>query len=676
MPSRKLVVEVIGDSKSLERTFRKASAETTRLGKATQTAAPQVKRLQGSYVGTTAAALAFGAAIKSSFGELFESQKVAAQTEAVLKSTGRVAGVTAEDVDKLATSLLNVSGVDDEVIKRGENLLLTFRNIRNEIGDGNDVFNQATRAALDMSVAMGEDMQSSALRLGKALNDPVRGLTALRRVGVQLTKAQEQQIKAAVAAGDTLRAQKIILEELNAEFGDSAKAAGQTLPGQLSRLRENSKNLGADLAGVLLPALVDITDALNRFAGALKGLNDGRGFKGFADNMFQALSSKEVVKFITLGPFFDSVTNGLGITGKSAGEKAGEEFAKGFGREFQKSLVKGLTLKLPPINTAGAEGIIAFFRGEIRQPGIATPFLDLQQASAEATKSVLDDLALIRRRITVLQGRLERAGTLKAQTDLQNAINQERQAEAAILALLQSQARARRAAAKEAAREAAERRREARARAAQLRENAQFRVLGLGPEGTTLVPGVKQLRSQLGRLSDAVKGTFLDTGKTRSLLANIRKLLSGSLGKLSDDVRRTIADLLADIDQQLKDHEKSGPRTKFKIVNPGQILEGLGLTPEQERAARARLSRVGQGGTMAGGSSTTAFGRPIGQAGATGGRPRRGKGIGPDAGGPLTVNLVVDKKVLARVVLSELQRENRRRSSNARGPAAGNALGV
>ena len=74
---------------------------------------------------------------------------------------------------------------------------------------------------LDMSVALGQDATQSAIQLGKALNDPVKGVTALRRVGVSFTAAQIKQIKTLVATGKTLQAQKLILRELNQEFGGS-----------------------------------------------------------------------------------------------------------------------------------------------------------------------------------------------------------------------------------------------------------------------------------------------------------------------------------------------------------------------------------------------------------------------------------------------------------------------
>jgi phage-related minor tail protein len=103
-------------------------------------------------------------------------------------------------------------------------MLLTFRNIRNEAGKGNDIFNRSTRVLLDMSKALGVDSSKAAIQLGKALNDPVKGITALRRVGVTFTEQQQKQIDTLVKSGRTLDAQKMILRELTKEFGGSAVA--------------------------------------------------------------------------------------------------------------------------------------------------------------------------------------------------------------------------------------------------------------------------------------------------------------------------------------------------------------------------------------------------------------------------------------------------------------------
>lgn len=588
MAKRRLIVEVIGDASSLERTFKRAEVSTSRLGKATTTAAPRMRALSGAYVGTTAAALALGGAVKASFSELFESQKVAAQTEAALQSTGYAAGVAAEDIDKLAASLMEMSGIDDEVIKSGENLLLTFTNIRNEVGVGNDIFNQATKAALDMSVALGTDMQSSVIRLGKALNDPVKGITALRRVGVQFTDAQRDQIAALVKTGDTLEAQKIILKELQVEFGGSAKAAGETLPGQLSKARESAKNLGATFAEILAPAIIDATEALNDFLTGLQKLNDSPraaagGFLSFFKSDF-ARRAGEVLP--TVGPLVGALNTAF----HKAGKESGEKFVEGFADAVANS----------PRAEAAAARAAQSLGGKLKravpkpQPGASTPFLNLLGANADATKSLFDDLAIARRRIDVLAVRLRRAGTLKAKTELRQELNTALQTEQQILATIRAQNKATEDARKEAAKAAREARQRAAARQRQITENRQFRALGFGPGGSELVPNAESLRKTLGRISEAVKGTFLDTKANRSMFAAIRRVLSGQLGKVSAEVRAFIDGLLDDIDDSLDDRSKNLGQ-KWRKINADAFLRSLGLnlTPEQYRKLRAGLLGLG-----------------------------------------------------------------------------------
>jgi phage-related protein len=178
-----------------------------------------------------------------------ESAKVTAQSEAVIKSTGNVANISADQMGDLANAIAAKTGVDDEAIQSGENLLRTFTDIRNGVGEGNQVFSDATSIMVDMSAALGQDMSSSAMQLGKALNDPVKGMTALQRVGVTFTKQQKDQVAAMAAAGDTAGAQQLILSELRKEFGGSAEAIAT--PWQ--KLKVTLGNVQEDLGAKLIP---------------------------------------------------------------------------------------------------------------------------------------------------------------------------------------------------------------------------------------------------------------------------------------------------------------------------------------------------------------------------------------------------------------------------------------
>ena len=254
MGNPEIVVEYIAKTTQLQKG----------LGEAERSAEGTGKKLKGMGRMAVAAAGAAGLAalvgtLKIGVDEMSEAAKVGAQTEAVLKSTGGAAKVSAGHVADLAGALMEKSGVDDEAIQSGENLLLTFTNIRNGVKKSDKVFDQTTKTMLDMSVALGQDTKTSAIQLGKALNDPIKGVTKLQKVGVTFTDAQKEQIKTLTESGDTMGAQKVILQELQREFGGSAEAAGKTLPGQIAILKESFNNLAGDLVKTLVPALQKIT---------------------------------------------------------------------------------------------------------------------------------------------------------------------------------------------------------------------------------------------------------------------------------------------------------------------------------------------------------------------------------------------------------------------------------
>jgi hypothetical protein len=233
----------------------------------------QLNKVRGNFqaLGRNAAIAGVGigivaSALGKSVQNAAEAQKIMSQTEAVLKSTGTTANGTAADIANLSETLSRQTAVDDELIQSGANLLLTFKNIQNQSGLNNDIFNQTVQATLDVSRAMGTDASTEAIRLGKALNDPVKGLSALSRVGIQFTAQQKEQIKALTESGDLLGAQKIILAELQSQFGGSAQAYAQTFAGQIELLGIELENFSEEIGVIVMPALRSLMDGLREMA--------------------------------------------------------------------------------------------------------------------------------------------------------------------------------------------------------------------------------------------------------------------------------------------------------------------------------------------------------------------------------------------------------------------------
>lgn len=238
-----------GIESKLDAVDRKASGTSKSMGLSFGSIASAAAKVAG--------VIGAGLGIKDLISNASAAQGNLAQMDSVLKSTGGAAGMTKDELLKLADAQGSMTKFSKGTNIESENLLLTFTNI------GKNVFPSALSAVNDMSQALGQDTKSSCIQLGKALNDPVKGITALSRVGVSFTSQQKEQIKAMVKAGDAAGAQKIILAELQKEFGGSAEAAGKTFGGQLTILKNSLTSIGTSIMSNVMPYLTDFTTSIN-----------------------------------------------------------------------------------------------------------------------------------------------------------------------------------------------------------------------------------------------------------------------------------------------------------------------------------------------------------------------------------------------------------------------------
>ena len=276
--------------------------------------------------GVAAIGIGMGLAIRTGIGELKDYQTNVANTEAGLKSTKGVANVTRKSIEDLSASIERKTGIDGDQVHAAQNFLLTFTKVRNEVGKNNDVFNQATQAAVDLSVRGFGSMDSTSKMLGKALQDPVKGINAMSRAGVTFTASQKETIKSLVESGDLLTAQKMILKEVNNQVGGSADAYGKTLPGAIDRLKRGFEAVAFSITTALAPALTTaidwalvnmpkfqaaVTDALavaqpyiKAFGTVIQQVFSGTGESG---NKVRGIMASLRSTMITLGPAFQTI---------------------------------------------------------------------------------------------------------------------------------------------------------------------------------------------------------------------------------------------------------------------------------------------------------------------------------------------------------------------------------
>ena len=250
--TERLLVRIDATTESLRRELKKADDAVASSSSKMEKAVEKINK-SFSLLGVAIGAAGIGLAFKKVFDATAEQERVTAQLNATLTSTGFAAGKTADELLATASSLQKITRYSDEAVVGAQNLLLTFKDIKG------DNFDRATKAILDMSTAMGQDLKSSTIQLGKALNDPIKGLGALTRVGVQFTDAQKDLIKNMAETGRVAEAQVIILQELESQFGGSAEAARNTLAGAL----EGLSNAFGDLFEAQGSALGPMKQSLN-----------------------------------------------------------------------------------------------------------------------------------------------------------------------------------------------------------------------------------------------------------------------------------------------------------------------------------------------------------------------------------------------------------------------------
>lgn len=200
-----------------------------------------------------------------------ESQRNISVLNATLQATGANAWTSSKEIQDMASSLQSLTNYDDDSIIKMQTVLLGFKNITG------DSFEHATKAILDMATVMDMDLSSAAQAVGKALDDPINGITSLQRQGFRFSDSQKAVIQSLIDTGDVAAAQKIILDELDSTYGGAAESA--------VRASVQIKNAWGDLqegVGSFLSGLVD-SNAGKKLAGIISYVADA--FVTFKENV-------------------------------------------------------------------------------------------------------------------------------------------------------------------------------------------------------------------------------------------------------------------------------------------------------------------------------------------------------------------------------------------------------
>ena len=277
--SAKLLLEIAGDSTSAVAAVKK----TTQATDEAQSAAKKT----GSSIGGIAKGVATGFAVakvvdfgKKVVGAAYESKQAHDRLVAVFKGVGDAQGTAAAAAEDYAGKLSAQTGIDDELIMSGQAILGTFHSVSGQVGRTAGIFDRATAAGADLAAAGFGTIEGNATQLGKALEDPAKGLAALAKSGVTFTEAQKDQIKqmtAGKASAKELADANLKVATSQKAYNDAVKKHGASslqARDASRKLEDSQKDLqktqgkGSDLLGAQKIVLKGVEDQVKGTAQA------------------------------------------------------------------------------------------------------------------------------------------------------------------------------------------------------------------------------------------------------------------------------------------------------------------------------------------------------------------------------------------------------------------------
>lgn len=247
--------------KGINGALKDAEASVNQFGKTADTRFGQATKNVQAFTSRAAipAALALGSIVGATikFAGAAEEAEVANRRLAQVLSSMGYSEATAR-VSAYADQLERQVAVDGEVIKATQAKLATFENLTRTANETGGAFDRATVAALDLAAAGFGSAETNAIQLGKALQDPIKGITALARSGVTFTAQEKEKIKTLVESNRILEAQDLVLKAIEKQVGGTAAATAT----DSARMQIAFENMQEAIGAALLPVLRQLTSIL------------------------------------------------------------------------------------------------------------------------------------------------------------------------------------------------------------------------------------------------------------------------------------------------------------------------------------------------------------------------------------------------------------------------------
>lgn len=239
-----------GGAQGLEKSFLNTAAQLSLIGTAVLRIFQQIGRGFGD--------------LSNAYAKQIDAESKRNQ---ILKTTGNVVNKTTTELNKMASEMQRLTGIGDEVIINAQAIMLTFKQI------GEEVFPRAVEAALDVSRAFDIDLKSATTMVGKALENIPTAWGALRRVGVTFSKEVEEMGNALWEMGKKAEAQQLLLKGIEDQVKGVAEAMGNTAVGKIRKfgaaMGDMKEKLGRVVTEMMAPLAEGMTDFLTKNKGKI-----------------------------------------------------------------------------------------------------------------------------------------------------------------------------------------------------------------------------------------------------------------------------------------------------------------------------------------------------------------------------------------------------------------------
>jgi phage-related protein len=221
----------------------------------------------GDFAKKAGAAFALAAVAATAFAVKFGKDALAAgeaadtansRIQQINESMGLFGESTAgvnQSLIKYAEATARATGVDTNSIKATQAKLLTFKELAATADQLGGNFERTTKAAIDLGAAGFGTAELNAVALGKALNDPIKGISALTRNGITFTESEKERIKVLVESNKIGEAQNMILKAIETQVGGTAEATANAT----DRMRVGFTQVEERIGLALLPVLEKFT---------------------------------------------------------------------------------------------------------------------------------------------------------------------------------------------------------------------------------------------------------------------------------------------------------------------------------------------------------------------------------------------------------------------------------